>query len=324
MSFDRRLVSQSDLSLGSATIVSATYTPVNLDGRIELIIDSNVYGAIRDGGVPILAEISALREHGHRINPLASLLEERISNQDRFVGNYSAFRANCAFDDDYEELPLGGREEQAVTFFGSWHAFELGALKCYVLFFALLLKRERDLDRGFNAIREFLLHQMLAFPAIGILFHICLHVKRLRSQFNQTRELALIEKFFALPQDLSDASILRWANNLASDLYLPFIATKVSLGNSHLGGRLDGGVAIATSDKFVADVLFRYMCASEKEGVMFSFDLDELVQLDPNLFDVLPNPGELWAAAKEGFKTPTLTRLFYSELWSKLMVDAKR
>jgi hypothetical protein len=320
MAFNKRIVSQRDFCLGDAIIVSATYDPVSVGQPVEVVIDSNVYGLLHGGNTNLVRDFLSLQQRGHRVNPLACCLEETWSNRTRFMQNYRAFRQNCPYPRDYEELPLGGREQLAFAFFRDGNQLEMAALRCYVLNFAHLLEREKDLDRGYALIRSFVSEQPIVLPAIAMLFLICWHMKRLRSQFRNVTELKWIEKFFALPRDSNREKLFLWASNRACDLYLLTVSAKVSRGNSHLGARLAGGVAVATADRFVSDVLFRYFCAGSERGGPFALDLDELVLLDPSLFDLLPKPTDSWNMANGGFEEPAKSHAFYDELWNRLTI----
>lgn len=322
MSFSKRCIGQDKTQFGVVSTISACYEPVDQTKPCELVVDNNIFGRICSGNAELLQLMASHKQKGNRINPIASFLEQLASNKDRFQQKYRAFRKNCPFNDDYEELPLGGKEMLAVAFFSDSYRIELLALRCYALKCAVLMRRYKHANDAIGELRQFISMQPICYSVLGILLQICIQVKSLAGDFKRSSELPLIEKFFALPQFVSIDTVREWGSNRARDLYLLSAVAKVASGNSHLGEPLAGGVAVVTADQFVADVLFRYCCVGTVPGKPFALDLDELVDLDPNLFDLLPTEQVSWAHAKGGFDDPKGTAEFYLDLWPRMALEA--
>lgn len=322
MPFDQRCINQTQTQFGVVTTISARYEPVDQSKPYELVIDNNIFGRICSNNSELLQLLAKHKQKGNRINPLASLLEQLASNKEQFPKKYRAFRRNCSFNDDYEELPLGGKEMLAVAFFSDSYRLELLALRCYALKCAVVMRRHKNANDAIVELRQFISQQPICYSVLGILLQICIQVKCLAGEFKRSSELRLIEKFFALPAPVSIDTIRDWGSNRARDLYLLSAVAKVAFGNSHLGEPLAGGVAVVTADQFVAEVLFRYCCVGTVADRPIAIDQDELMELDPNLFDLLPTEKVAWAHAKHGFNDPKGTAEFYFDLWPQIALEA--
>lgn len=322
MSFSQRCISQDRTQFGVVSPISARYEPVDQTKPYELVIDNNIFGRICSNNSDLLQLLAEHKQQSNRINPLASLLEQLASNKEQFPKKYRAFRKNCSFNDDYEELPLGSKEMLAVAFFSDSYRLELLALRCYALKCAVVMRQHKNANDAIVELRQFISQQPICYSVLGIFLQICIQVKFLASVFKRSSELRLIEKFFALPSLVSIDTIRDWGGNRARDLYMLSAVAKVSFANSHLGEPLAGGVAVVTADQFVAEVLFRYCCVGTVSDRPFAIDLDELVDLDPNLFDLLPTEKETWAHAKNGFNDPKGTAEFYLDLWPRMALEA--
>lgn len=322
MSFEHRCLLRHSTAAGVVTIVSAKYAPVVRDEPMEIVVDNNFFARVCRGDADFIALVAQLNRDGHRLNPLAACLEQLTSNREEFHRKYRAFRRNCAFHAEYDELPLGDKEVLALSVLADSYKLHLMVLRCYVLRAATILRRHANSAEALQEFRAFLSDQPICLSSFGMLLSFCLHVKLSEREFAATTELSLVTKFLALPQVADINNLRAWASNRASDLYLLCAATGVVHADSHLGAPMTGGVAVASSDQFVSNILFRYCCVGDTVAKPYAVDLDELVQLDTNLFDLLSDENMKWAGPNGGFATAEKSIQHYRVLWDKLALDA--
>jgi hypothetical protein len=322
MSFERRCVAQYPTSAGVVTITSAKITPVASDAPIEIIIDTNFFIRVCRGDADFVGLVQRLSIEGHRINPMAAILEQLTSNHSDFGRKYNAFRRYCEFQPDYQEFLFGGRERILLESLSDSYRLSLMILRCYVARAATIVREHRIARAAVDEFRVFLSQQPVCFTSIGLLLMFCVHVRLTEREFSASSELSLITKFVAMPQPLNIVNLRSWATNRAADLYLLLATQRIVHSDSHLGERLSGGVAVASSDQFVSGVLFRYCCVGETAAKPFSIDQDELVKLDPNLFDELSNDNMSWAHSQGGSLSSESFMGHYKMLWDKLALEA--
>ena len=195
-------------------------------------------------------------------------------------------------------------------------------LRCYVVRAATIVRVHSSASAAADEFRVFLSQQPVCHSSIGLLLMFCTHVKLTEREFSASSELSLITKFMAMPQSLDIVNLRSWATNRAADLYLLLATQRIVHSDSHLGDSLPGGVAVASSDQFVSEVLFRYCCVGETSAKPYSIDLDELVKLDPNLFDSLTDDSMSWAHSGGGLILPENFMIHYKNLWDKLALEA--
>jgi hypothetical protein len=322
MSFERRCFAQYPTSAGVVTIVSAKYLPVASDAAVEIIIDNNFFVRVCRGDAEFVDLVQRLSHAGHRINPMAAILEQLTSNHSDFGRKYNAFRRHCEFQPDYEEFAFGGREKLLLEFLSDSYRLNLLILRCYCARAATIVRVHRTASAAVDEFRTFLSQQPACHPSIALLLMFCMHVQLTEREFSASSELSLITKFMALPQQLDIVKLRNWATNRAADLYLILATQRIVHSDSHLGDPLPGGVAVASSDQFVADVLFRYCCVGETAAKQYSIDLDELVKLDPNLFDALTEENMTWAHSGGDFVSSENFMTYYRTLWDTLALEA--
>lgn len=322
MSFERRSIARYQTSAGIVTITSAKYIPVTPDAPIEIIIDNNFFVRVCRGDADFVGLARQLNLAGHRINPMAAILEQLSSNHSDFGKKYNAFRRNCEFQLDYEEFLFGGRERILLESLSDSYRLNLMILRCYVVRAATIVRVHRSASAAADEFRVFLSQQPVCHSSIGLMMMLCMHVMLAEQEFSTSSELPLISKFMAMPQPLDIVNLRRWATNRAADMYLLLATQRIVHSDSHLGDPLPGGVAVASSDQFVSDVFFRYCCVGETAAKPYSIDLDELVKLDPNLFETLSDDNMSWAHSGQSLVSPTDFMSHYKNLWDKLALEA--
>jgi hypothetical protein len=78
---------------------------------VEVLVDNNFFVRVVQGRKDYLSLIDEFRQRGYMINPIAAALEQVISNGEEYGKKYLTFRRNCAFEESYIDLPLGGKEQ---------------------------------------------------------------------------------------------------------------------------------------------------------------------------------------------------------------------
>ena len=322
MSFERRFIARYPTSAGTVTITSAKNASVVSDAPIEIIIDNNFFVRVCRGDADYVGLVRRLNLAGHRTNPMAAILEQLTSNHSGFGEKYNAFRRNCEFQRDYKDFLFGGRERILLESLSDSYRLNLMILRCYLVRAATIVRLHSSASAPVDEFRAFLAEQPVCHSSIGLLLMFCIHVKLTEREFSASTELPLITKFMAMPQPLDIVNLRSWATNRAADLYLILATQLIDHSDSHLGDPLPGGVAVASSDQFVSDVLFQYCCVGETAEKPHSIDLDELVKLDPNLFDRLSDDNMTWALSRSSFVSPQFFMIHYKNSWDKSALEA--
>lgn len=169
MAFDTRLISRHSTKSGDVYGISATFGHLSASNGVEVLVDNNFFIRVAAGNAEFASLLREMQAKGFRVNPIAAALEQVSSNREEYSRLYLAFRRNCAFDSSYDELPLGGKEGMWIRL--SWNAYFLLnlVLRCYVLFFATLLRQKLPLSDTQNLIRTFLAKQPIRQPIVGFL-----------------------------------------------------------------------------------------------------------------------------------------------------------